>query len=395
MPSPSRRFRLTLVVAMIAALAPTVAGAVPADLQAQLERAEARLAELDTAVSLAVEDLNEAAMRLEQLLEQRDATRAEEAALAAEIDALEELTSTFVRSMYMRGPSQAFIVALGSSEVGQAGRDLAVIDRLSKQRHAELEQLATHRVSLDEVRARLRIQIQAAEDRQAELEAHRDRVERMIAGQRDEVLALRAEVAEAEREARERAEAEARAAAEQAAAEQAAAQAAAEQAAADRAAREQAERERQAEQQATASPSPSPTASPSPSPEPAPSSGARAPRPEAQRAVDAALSQLGKPYRYGAAGPDSYDCSGLTSWAWKQVGVDITRTSRSQYSYTTRISRSELQPGDLVFFGSPIHHVAMYIGNGDVVEAPYTGEYVRINSRSLSRSDIAGYGRVP
>jgi cell wall-associated NlpC family hydrolase len=110
-------------------------------------------------------------------------------------------------------------------------------------------------------------------------------------------------------------------------------------------------------------------------------------------AVEAALSQLGKPYRWGASGPNSYDCSGLTMWAWRHAGVNLPRVSRMQYQATQRVSRAELRPGDLVFFGSPIHHVAMYIGDGKVVEAPFTGEVVRINSRSLQRSDIAGYGR--
>jgi cell wall-associated NlpC family hydrolase len=117
------------------------------------------------------------------------------------------------------------------------------------------------------------------------------------------------------------------------------------------------------------------------------------PRRSAQVAVDKAMEQVGKPYRYGAAGPDSFDCSGLMLYSWRAAGVELPRTSRAQYSGTRRISRGDLQPGDLVFFGSPIHHVAMYIGNGRVVEASRSGVPVRTNDRALSRSDIAGYGR--
>jgi cell wall-associated NlpC family hydrolase len=118
---------------------------------------------------------------------------------------------------------------------------------------------------------------------------------------------------------------------------------------------------------------------------------APAPNPRAQAAVDAALSQVGKPYQWGAAGPDSYDCSGLTMWAWSHAGVGLPHNSGAQYSATPRVERSDIAPGDLLFFGSPIHHVAMYIGNGQMVEAPYSGQVVRVVS--ASRSDYVGAGR--
>jgi cell wall-associated NlpC family hydrolase len=122
-----------------------------------------------------------------------------------------------------------------------------------------------------------------------------------------------------------------------------------------------------------------------------PANPAPAPNAQAQSAVDAALSQVGKPYQWGAAGPNSYDCSGLTMWSWAHAGVSLSHSSGAQYGETPRVSRSDLQPGDLLFFGSPIHHVAIYIGNGQMVEAPYTGQYVRVVS--ASRSDFVGAGR--
>ncbi|MGH2748987.1 MAG: C40 family peptidase, partial [Actinomycetota bacterium] len=118
---------------------------------------------------------------------------------------------------------------------------------------------------------------------------------------------------------------------------------------------------------------------------------APAPNPRAQAAVDAALSQVGKPYQWGAAGPDSYDCSGLTMWAWAHAGVSLPHNSGMQYAATPRVAQSDWAPGDLLFFGSPIHHVGMYIGNGQMVEAPYSGEQVRVNS--AYRSDYVEAGR--
>jgi cell wall-associated NlpC family hydrolase len=94
----------------------------------------------------------------------------------------------------------------------------------------------------------------------------------------------------------------------------------------------------------------------------------------------------------GAAGPDAFDCSGLTSYAWAAAGVTIPRTSAAQYQGLRKVSRSELQPGDLVFYHSPISHVAMYVGNDTIVEAARSGIPVRTASLS-SRSSMVGYAR--
>ncbi len=105
-----------------------------------------------------------------------------------------------------------------------------------------------------------------------------------------------------------------------------------------------------------------------------------------------AEKELGKPYQWAAAGPDSFDCSGLVMWAYAHVGVSLAHYSGSQFSSGPHVSRSNLQPGDLVFFGSPIHHVGMYVGGGDFIEAPSTGEDVRISSLD-GRGDYAGATR--
>jgi cell wall-associated NlpC family hydrolase len=97
-------------------------------------------------------------------------------------------------------------------------------------------------------------------------------------------------------------------------------------------------------------------------------------------AVAAAKAQLGKPYVWAAAGPGSFDCSGLTMYAWAQAGVALPHSSSLQINSGTRVSKSELKPGDLVFYGSPIHHVAIYVGGGQVIHAPQTGDVVRYAS---------------
>jgi peptidoglycan DL-endopeptidase CwlO len=95
-------------------------------------------------------------------------------------------------------------------------------------------------------------------------------------------------------------------------------------------------------------------------------------------AVKTAYAQLGDPYVYGASGPSAFDCSGLTMYSWAAAGVYLPHSSSAQYGYGRHVSRSELQPGDLVFFYSPISHVGIYIGGGRIIHAPYPGRSVEI-----------------
>ncbi|MFI5981343.1 NlpC/P60 family protein [Streptomyces sp. NPDC051555] len=98
----------------------------------------------------------------------------------------------------------------------------------------------------------------------------------------------------------------------------------------------------------------------------------------AAKAVAFAYGALGKPYVWGATGPGSFDCSGLTQAAWKAAGVSLPRTTYTQINAGHRVSRDQLAPGDLVFFYSGISHVGMYIGNGQMIHAPHPGAPVRI-----------------
>jgi cell wall-associated NlpC family hydrolase len=102
----------------------------------------------------------------------------------------------------------------------------------------------------------------------------------------------------------------------------------------------------------------------------------------AQTAIGWARTQIGKPYGWGASGPDAFDCSGLTMRAFQQAGISLPRTSRSQYAVGTRIPLSQAQAGDLVFWSnngsaSGIYHVAIYSGGGMRIQAPYSGAAVQ------------------
>jgi cell wall-associated NlpC family hydrolase len=119
---------------------------------------------------------------------------------------------------------------------------------------------------------------------------------------------------------------------------------------------------------------------------------APAPTEAAGAAVRTALAQVGDMYGVGAGGPDRFDCSGLTQYAYAAAGVSLPHSSRAQSTMGVAVSRAQLQPGDLVFFYSPISHVGMYIGNGQMVHASVTGKPVAVTS--VDKGGYVGARRV-
>jgi cell wall-associated NlpC family hydrolase len=118
----------------------------------------------------------------------------------------------------------------------------------------------------------------------------------------------------------------------------------------------------------------------------APASGVVAPTPATQVAVDHAMAQVGKGYAYGGNGPDAYDCSGLTTQSFAAAGVELPRRSADQATVGTPVDRAALLPGDLVFYYSPVSHVGIYIGNGQIVNALNSSTGVIVSS-----VDMPGY----
>jgi cell wall-associated NlpC family hydrolase len=233
---------------------------------------------------------------------------------------------------------------------------------------AEADSIAAERDTLIHALARAQnISVSLANKRQSALEA--------VAKARAEARARRAA-------ARAKAAAEARARAAAAARARARARARAEAAAA----RARAARRARHHDSGGGNPTPSPPPSPKPPPNPPP----QPPPPPTggtgvARAIAFAEAQLGEPYQWGGAGPDSWDCSGLTMQAWAAAGVYLPHYAAAQYYQGTPIPVSSAQRGDLLFWstnGAPsgIHHVALYLGNGRYIEAPHTGAYVRISS---------------
>ncbi|MEO3770931.1 NlpC/P60 family protein [Micromonospora sp. B9E7] len=111
----------------------------------------------------------------------------------------------------------------------------------------------------------------------------------------------------------------------------------------------------------------------------------------AQKAIKTACQQVGDPYVWGATGPNSFDCSGLTQYAYKSAGISLTHHTGAQWNEGKVISRADARPGDLVFFFSDLHHVGLYLGNDQMVHAPRAGKPVQV--ASINNMPVAGFRR--
>jgi len=399
-------------------------------IEAQLAAANARADRLATAAEQAVEAYNGAQVRLQQAQsaavqaqQQADAAKAAVGQARAELGRfaaaayrsggdLGGLTTFFLA----RNPSDLMSRAAALQSIGNSRRVAlesfrsaqayaAVLDRraaaLVERRQRVAEQVARAKTAAE---ARLAAQQQAV----GQIAAQRSSLVRQLAAARHTTVSLerarqaglarqRAEAArrEAERRAREAArEAAARAEAQR----QAAAAKAAEDARAAEAqrARDQAAQEAQGQPSSGDSGGSSGSSGGGGAPSGPPSGSSVGSASGAAAAVAYARAQLGKPYQWAADGPATFDCSGLTMRAWEQGGVYLPHYSVAQYEQAQKIAISDLQPGDLVFFASSsdyhsIYHVALYIGGGEMIEAPYTGADVRISS--IWRSSLFGAAR--
>ena len=314
----------------------------------ELERAQERLQELEKDFELVVERYNATREELLDIQAEISATRLVVDDIQKRMDARQGDAIDLAQELYKSGGAtvaiESILSAASISDVDTAVQYL----RASEEAQAQVfETLAVDRAELNQHLTRLEEGRSRAAAAEARLSSLREEIEGKVESQEDEIAELNEAIEAAERR--------------------------------------RAEAARQAAEAARASVPAAPSLSSVPA-NPAP-----APNGSAQTAVDAALSQVGKPYVWAAVGPDSYDCSGLTMWAWARAGVSLPHNSGMQQAAITPVAQSDLEPGDLMFFGSPVHHVSMYIGNGQMVEAPYTGQFVRVVS--ASRSDFVGAGR--
>ncbi|MDY0341060.1 MAG: NlpC/P60 family protein [Coriobacteriia bacterium] len=323
---------------------PTAFATPLADKRAEADRIKTQVEELDEALEIAAEAYSEAQGEYEAVTAEVAVNEARVVELVANQQKLQGNLSTRVASMYRQGPLAELEVLFGATSFEEFATTWDILRTLNEQEAAQVAELKATTAELERVHVELAAQQAEAKAQADVMQGHKADAESQLAERSRLLSGVEAEITEIlrEQEAEERRRAEAAAAAARAAA---------------------------------ASSSSSDYGTPT-----------NAPR---SSVVSIALSKLGAPYKWAASGPDMFDCSGFTSWVYRQVGVSLPRTSSAQIGAGQRVSRANLAPGDLVFFGSPIHHVGIYVGSGNYVHAPHTGDVVKVASLS-GRSDYVG-----
>lgn len=328
-----------LILALLFGLVAPAAGAPIDTKRAQVVQIKAQIDELDNQLEMAAEDYNEAKGAYDAVTAEIRGNEAKEAELSARQAELDRNLSTRVAGMYRQGPLGAIELLLGASSFEEFAATWDLLQDMNDNDASRVAEMKRTRADLAVVREQLTAQQAEAKAQFDTMNARKQSIEGQLAERQSLLSGVEGEIAALVQ------------------AQEAAARAAA------------------ATRKVTVKPSVDYG-----TPTNAPRSGV----------VSIALSKLGSPYRWAAAGPNAFDCSGFTMWVYDQVGVSLPHSSRAQINSGQRVSRANLEPGDLVFFGrSTIHHVGIYIGNGNYVHAPNTGDVVKVSSLD-ARSDYAG-----
>jgi peptidoglycan DL-endopeptidase CwlO len=318
----------------VLALGGSMLTASPSSAEPEIEDVQARVDRLYHEAEVASERFNEARERLSRSRGRLAALRAD---LAHKRGQVEEVRREVVASVLAQSQGQVFSATtqIALSEQPDAFLEqLVVASQLTGVRTERRERFARELRQLEMRREAAQRELREVARTRAELAAQKETIDEKAAEAQE--LLDRLETEAAERAAAREARAASRALA----------------------------------QSRESLPAPTPSPTPEPAPAPAPTASGRA-----AAAVEYALAQVGDAYVWGAEGPDGFDCSGLTLMAWRQAGVSLPHSSSMQMSSGTPVSQSQLQPGDLVFYYSPVSHVGIYVGNGQIVHAanPSTG----------------------
>jgi len=375
-------------ITLFVTLLPGVAGAQPVDrqqsigtLQEQARKLAAELDQLDQKTNDLDEQYNDARLQLDGLRQKLADNQAQVDAARAQLDTNRADAQRYAIEAFVGNSDDSGLVGIADDAIEESQRRTYLASRYGDSEQV-VEGLVAAQKDLADQEADLSAANDKVEAKQAEIENAKTQLEATIKNRRDLAAGVQGQLEEALKaeQARLAAEAEAKAKAEAEAAAKRAAAARRVPAVAVQAAAPGSSGSAARAMTVVAS---SPPAAASTTPVPA----------GAPTAVEVALAQQGDPYRWAASGPDSFDCSGLIMFAYKAAGVSLPHSSRALRGMTERISVDELQPGDLVFGGSPVHHVGMYIGDGQMVHAPHSGDVVRVSS-VYSTSKPVSFGRL-
>jgi peptidoglycan DL-endopeptidase CwlO len=354
------RYGLALVSALILGLAVTAAGsAEPTQLSSKRTEAQQVLEQIhamDAQLEKAVEAWNGANVRLDQIKHDLAVNRSRLETARKSLAQARARASARLVSLYTSDEPDALSIILGASSLGDLIERIDSANRIAED-DARIAAEVTH--FRNEVQARQQALVKAEGEQEqvvAERAAQRASIESQLAARQTLYSSIKDQIATLEAAERERQE---------------------------RLAAQAEDDAKHADSSSAQAPPPQPSSggssggssSPSPAPAPPPSSHSSV--------VSIALQYLGVPYVWGGASPSGFDCSGFTMYVYAKVGVSLPHNAAMQYGMGTPVSRSQLAPGDLVFFNG-LSHVGMYIGGGRFVHAPHTGDVVKISSLSES-----------
>jgi peptidoglycan DL-endopeptidase CwlO len=347
------RYGLALLSALVFGLAVTAAGsAEPAQIgskRAEAQQVLAQIQAMDAQMEKAVEAYNAANVRLDQIKHDLEVNQARLQTAKKNLVKARAQVSARLVALYTSDEPDTLSIIFGASSLGDLIERMDSANRIADEDARIAAEVKQYR---NEVQTRQQALVKAQDDQEkvvAERAAQRASVQSQLAERQALYSSIKDQIAQleaAERARQARLAAQARAAAK------------------------------------TQQSAPAPAPAPAPSSSSGGSSGSSAPPPATHSSVvSIALQYLGVPYVWGGASPSGFDCSGLTMYAYAKVGVYLPHNAAMQYGMGTPVSRSQLAPGDLVFF-SGLSHVGMYIGGGRFVHAPHTGDVVKISSLS-------------
>lgn len=323
-------------------------------LQSEAERVRAEVAGINQSAEQAVERYNQANLELEGTRQKiADNENAIEEASAKLSEAQNQLNSR-IAGIYRSGSLGIMDVILNTSTFSELLTRFDMLGKISDQDKADIEKVLKYKAEVESAQAELEQTRQEQEELVETLAAEKSQIESQLAARQAVLSNVNSEVA-------------------QLIAQEQGSQPTAPSPAGPGTGLE-------SSTAAGTIPSPGPVYAPVPAPAPPPSAGG---------AVSIAMQYLGVPYVWGGASPAGFDCSGLVMYVYAQLGIYLPHSAAAQYYAGTPISYSQLAPGDLVFFGSPISHVGIYIGGGSMIHAPFEGTVVSISGIGGSYSGAA------
>jgi peptidoglycan DL-endopeptidase CwlO len=355
----------TAALTSVALLSQT-ANAAPVDDRPSLEEVQKKVDDLYRQAESATEKYNSAKERTSKQRKQVDTLLDDVAKRTQKLNTAREELGSFAAAQYRTGASAPDTATLLLADSPQDYFDQTqLMSRLTKRQKGAVDDYVSEQSATMKKRQEAAQSLETLTDSQSDLKTAKATVQKKLTDARDLLSKLnteeKARLAAIEKKKQEEAARKA--------AELAKEQAAAEKAAAEKAAQED-----------TSSDSSSSSSSGSSGSSGSSSSSDSTYSTKAEKAVAFARAQIGKPYVWGATGPGSYDCSGLTQAAWKAAGVTLPRTTYDQVNAGTTVSLANARAGDLIFFYDDVSHVGLYIGNGMMIHAPKPGAYVREES---------------